>query len=144
MAAFQVISARACMALDLCRTFGGDTVRIIYGVTPPSHRAQIQSIFLVKLKWCTVVTSFSYSSNRRLHRRLIQMQAFLGKYIEYIELALLIAGLVALVVGYRKNRRNILLSAAIILFLAGTVGDFAHGFRDGFNAGWSSSAARKL
>jgi membrane-bound ClpP family serine protease len=63
--------------------------------------------------------------------------------MKYIELALFIVGVVALVVGYRKSHRNVLLSAAIILFLAGNVGDFAHGFQEGFSAGWSSTTVTK-
>ena len=59
--------------------------------------------------------------------------------MDYIEAALFIVGVVALVIGYRKNQRNVLLSAAIILFLAGTVGDFAEGFQQGFGTGRSST-----
>lgn len=63
--------------------------------------------------------------------------------MEYIEIALFIVGVVVLVIGYRKNHRNVLLSAAVILVLACTVGDFAHGFQEGFSAGWSSAAVTK-
>lgn len=63
--------------------------------------------------------------------------------MKYIELVLLIVGVVVSAIGYRKNHRNVLLFAAIILFLAGTVGNFAHGFREGFSAGWSSTAVTK-
>ena len=49
-----------------------------------------------------------------------------------MEIALLAAGLVALVVGYRKNHRNLLLTAAILLFLAAGLRDVVDGFIDGF------------
>jgi hypothetical protein len=39
---------------------------------------------------------------------------------------------VALVVGYRKNHRNLLLTAAILLFLAAGLRDVVDGFIDGF------------
>ena len=58
----------------------------------------------------------------------------------YIEIVLLVVGVITLVVGYRKHRRNLLLSAAIVLFLAGAIGDLVHGFNDGFTAGWHSAA----
>jgi hypothetical protein len=61
----------------------------------------------------------------------------------YIEIVLLVMGVIALVVGYRKHHRNLLLSAAIILFLAGATGDLARGFHDGFNAGWHSAAVSR-
>lgn len=51
----------------------------------------------------------------------------------YVEIALFIVGLVMLVVGYRKNQRNVLLTAATLLFLAGTLGSIASGFSDGYN-----------
>lgn len=51
--------------------------------------------------------------------------------MDYIELTLLVIGAVALFLGYRKNQRNVLLTAAIVLFLAGTVGDFGRGFTAG-------------
>lgn len=63
--------------------------------------------------------------------------------MKYIEIALFIVGVVALVIGYRKNRRNVLLCAAIVLVLACTVGDFAHGFQEGFRAGWYSVSVTK-
>ena len=51
----------------------------------------------------------------------------------YLEIALFVIGLVVLVVGYRKNQRNVLLTAAILLFLAGALGSAVDGFSDGFN-----------
>lgn len=66
--------------------------------------------------------------------------------MSYVEVALFIVGAAALVFGYRKNQRNVLLLAAILLFLAGTVGDFTRGFASGLQQGYtnthSSSAAK--
>lgn len=61
--------------------------------------------------------------------------------MKYIELLLLVVGVVVLVVGYRRSSRNLLLSAAIMLFLAGTLGDIVHGFQDGYRQGRSAAAA---
>jgi lipoprotein signal peptidase len=51
----------------------------------------------------------------------------------YLEIALFVVGLIVLVVGYRKNQRNVLLTAAILLFLSGALGSAVDGFSDGFN-----------
>jgi disulfide bond formation protein DsbB len=60
----------------------------------------------------------------------------------YMELSLLVMGIVLLVVGYRANRRNMLLSAAIVLFLSGALGSFAQGYVHGWHqAGVSARAA---
>ena len=53
--------------------------------------------------------------------------------MDYLQIALLAAGIALLVVGYRKDRRNQLLLAAILLFLAGALGEFATGFMQGYN-----------
>src|SRR5690606_41909397 len=45
-----------------------------------------------------------------------------GRSMYYMEIALLVAGVIVLVIGYRKNRRNVLLTAAVLLFLAGALG----------------------
>ncbi len=63
--------------------------------------------------------------------------------MEYVEIILLVAGVIALIAGYRLNQRNLLLSAAISLFLAGSIGDMARGFSDGFKTGSSSAAVVK-
>ena len=49
-----------------------------------------------------------------------------------IEIVLFVAGLAMLVVGYRRNHRNLLLCAAITLFLAGTAPSMVEGFREGY------------
>jgi lipoprotein signal peptidase len=53
--------------------------------------------------------------------------------MEYLQIGLLAAGIALLVVGYRKDRRNQLLLAAILLFLAGALGEFANGFMQGYH-----------
>lgn len=52
-----------------------------------------------------------------------------------VEIALLVAGIAALAFGYRKNNRNWLLAAAVLLFLAGGVSEFVQGFLEGLMAG---------
>ena len=51
----------------------------------------------------------------------------------YLEIVLFVVGLVVLIVGYRKNQRNLLFIAAILLFLVGVLGGFVEGIEDGFN-----------
>lgn len=51
----------------------------------------------------------------------------------YFEIALFVIGLLLLVVGYHRNHRNLLLCAAITLFLSGTVGPMVEGFREGYS-----------
>jgi len=41
-------------------------------------------------------------------------------------------GVVCLLYGFFKNSRNMLLGAGIILFLAGSLGDFLQGFKAGY------------
>jgi CHASE2 domain-containing sensor protein len=52
--------------------------------------------------------------------------------LSYILLAL---GLVLMVTGYRRNNRNMLVWAGLILCAGAGVGDFVHGFMDGIHAG---------
>ncbi len=49
----------------------------------------------------------------------------------YAQVALLVAGVALLAVGYRRNHRNLLLAGAIVLFLSGAGLDFITGFADG-------------
>jgi len=56
----------------------------------------------------------------------------LGVVIYTIEITLFVVGLILLVVGYRKNHRNLLLCAAITLFLSAGLGSMVEGFRDGY------------
>lgn len=54
-----------------------------------------------------------------------------------IESVLFVLGLILLVVGYRRNDRNLLLTAAILLLLVGGLSDFVVGFHHGFMMGRS-------
>jgi len=46
-----------------------------------------------------------------------------------------IVGLILLVLGYRRNNRNLLLAAALCLWIGAGVNDFVRGFLDGAHAG---------
>ncbi|HEX5307217.1 MAG TPA: hypothetical protein VFW82_14135 [Dyella sp.] len=59
----------------------------------------------------------------------------------YIELALLACGLVMLVLGYRRNRRGWLATAAVALFLAGAIGPMTTGFMQGLAEGWQTAGS---
>ena len=52
--------------------------------------------------------------------------------MDYVEIALLLAGFVLLVLGYRRNRRGWLVAAALLLFLPGNLGPFARGVAEGW------------
>jgi len=45
-----------------------------------------------------------------------------------LQVLLLVAGLVALVIGYRKHNRNLMLAAALMLLVAGSVSEVVSGF----------------
>ncbi|WP_199171567.1 MULTISPECIES: hypothetical protein [Luteimonas] len=45
-----------------------------------------------------------------------------------LQVLLLVAGLVALVIGYRKHNRNLMMAAALVLLVAGSVWEFVSGF----------------
>lgn len=60
--------------------------------------------------------------------------------VQIIEISLLCLGVVLLVVGYRRNHRNLMLAAALVLMSFGTVQDFTRGVADGYR----QSDARKL
>ena len=53
----------------------------------------------------------------------------------YIVAALFIIGVALLVMGYRKNHRNLLLTGAIVLFASAVVQPFIQGFIKGFHGG---------
>ncbi|KAF1694564.1 hypothetical protein [Pseudoxanthomonas koreensis] len=56
-----------------------------------------------------------------------------------IEIVLFVIGLVLLVMGYRRNHRNLMLCAAITLFLSAGLGPMVEGFSEGYR---DSRAAR--
>lgn len=58
--------------------------------------------------------------------------------MDYLVAALFIAGIVLLIVGYRKSHRNLLLAGAIVLFVSAAVQPFGEGLMQGFHGGWSS------
>lgn len=45
-----------------------------------------------------------------------------------LQVLLLVAGLVALFIGYRKHNRNLMLAAALVLLAAGSVSEVVSGF----------------
>ncbi|WP_433925286.1 hypothetical protein [Stenotrophomonas nematodicola] len=53
----------------------------------------------------------------------------MGMYV--LELGLLVVGAVLLVVGYRRNRRTMLVAAALVLLVSGVVPDVVEGFAEG-------------
>lgn len=55
-----------------------------------------------------------------------------------LEVGFFVVGALLLLVGYHKANRNLLLTAAVSLFLSGTVSDIGSGFLDGIS---SSQAA---
>ena len=59
----------------------------------------------------------------------------------YLEITLFLIGLALLVVGYRSRNRNVMLSAAITLFLSASVDSFVGGFLEGYQ---KSQAAHQV
>ncbi|MGK5023679.1 hypothetical protein [Janthinobacterium sp. RB2R34] len=57
----------------------------------------------------------------------------------YVELILLVSGIIGITLGYRRNDRKTMLAAAWLLYVSATGGqplvDFAHGLHDGFYGG---------
>jgi uncharacterized membrane protein YozB (DUF420 family) len=53
-------------------------------------------------------------------------------FTQTLEIGLLCAGVVLLVVGYRRNHRNLMLAAALVLMSFGTLQDFSRGVVDGY------------
>ena len=52
-----------------------------------------------------------------------------------VSIILYVSGIVLLVIGYRKNNRDLMLIAAIILLLAGGLDDIGKDFLDGLRDG---------
>ncbi|MCF7751658.1 hypothetical protein KQ945_12945 [Bacillus subtilis subsp. subtilis] len=61
-------------------------------------------------------------------------------FAQILEISLLCLGVVLLVVGYRRNHRNLMLAAALVLMSFGTLQDFGRGFLEGYQ----HATARKL
>ncbi len=61
--------------------------------------------------------------------------------MDYLTITLLVNGLVVLVIGYRKNNRNVLLVSAILLLAAGALPEFIAGYQDGFNGASRTATA---
>jgi len=53
--------------------------------------------------------------------------------MSYFWLVLLLVGLVILVVGYRRNNRNILLGAALLMLASVAVPEMVEGFQEGYS-----------
>jgi hypothetical protein len=53
--------------------------------------------------------------------------------MDVLEYVLLAVGVICLVIGYRRNSRNILLVAALVLFAAAGLRGFVDGFVDGYS-----------
>ena len=58
----------------------------------------------------------------------------------YVEIVLFVLSVMLLAVGYRRNRRNLLLAGAIVLFLSSAGAQFATGFAEGIHDGITSWA----
>jgi putative copper export protein len=54
-----------------------------------------------------------------------------GGLMAIVEIVLLAIGLAMLVFGYKKNDRNVLVGAALVLLLSAALGDMVHGFVEG-------------
>ena len=50
-----------------------------------------------------------------------------------IQITLLVLGIALLIGGYRKNNRNVLVVAAIVLFASAAMESFVSGFKEGFS-----------
>ncbi len=54
----------------------------------------------------------------------------------YVELIMLVCGIVGMTIGYRRNDRKTMLAAAWLLYVSATAGqplvDFAHGLHNGY------------
>jgi uncharacterized membrane protein YhfC len=64
--------------------------------------------------------------------------------VEMFELVLLAVGITLLVFGYRRNNRNVLLLAALVLLAAGALPDVLSGIEEGYreSAGPAAAAPR--
>lgn len=60
----------------------------------------------------------------------------------WLDITLAIAGFVVLMIGYRRNSRKLLLAAALLLFLTGTLSEFSRGYADGVGQAIEQHAER--
>lgn len=58
----------------------------------------------------------------------------------YLQLLLFATGVTLLAVGYRRDERKTMLVAAVVLFLAGSGGQFVTGFVEGLHHGVADRA----
>jgi hypothetical protein len=50
----------------------------------------------------------------------------------YVEIGLFLIGAGLLALGYRRNQRDILVAAALVMFVSSMAGDFLDGFNEGY------------
>ena len=62
----------------------------------------------------------------------------------YFEITLFLIGIVLLVMGYRKRNRNLMLSAAILLFLSAAMDSLVSGFVEGYEQSKAGHQAGQL
>lgn len=55
--------------------------------------------------------------------------------LKVVEVILELLGVALLIIGYRKNRRNVLLAGALILWIGGGISDIVRGAMDGYKDG---------
>ena len=62
--------------------------------------------------------------------------------MEYLGLALLVSGAGLLIFGYRKNSRNLLVAAALMLLASHALPDFVEGMEEGFREAGEQAQAQ--
>jgi hypothetical protein len=55
--------------------------------------------------------------------------------IDAISYLLVVLGILLMIAGYRRNNRNMLVLAGLILCVSAGLGEFVHGFMNGWHAG---------
>jgi hypothetical protein len=50
----------------------------------------------------------------------------------YVEIGLFVIGAGLLALGYRKNQRDVMVAAALVMFVSSMAGDFLEGFHEGY------------
>jgi len=54
--------------------------------------------------------------------------------MQLLEVCLLLLGVLAMLVGYHKHMRNVLVLGGLLMFSSAIVEDFVNGFADGYRA----------